>query len=80
VERNHRGRGAGREGRRGLGHNSSVLVSEDVDVTSSTWAGDGNFHVIIVFDPQDAEELGRVKEANDQIVNQAIDAGGHVHR
>ncbi|MDQ3357899.1 MAG: hypothetical protein M3520_03375 [Actinomycetota bacterium] len=55
-------------------------MSEDVDVTSSTWAGDGNFHVIIVFDPQDAEELGRVKEANDQIVNQAIDAGGHVHR
>ncbi len=45
-------------------------------MTSSTWAGDGNFRVIIVFDPQDAEELGRVKEANDEIVNQAIDAGG----
>jgi len=39
-------------------------------------AGDGNFHAIIVFDPQDSEELQRVETANDRIVRQAITDGG----
>ncbi|EAQ02947.1 putative D-lactate dehydrogenase (cytochrome), FAD/FMN-containingoxidoreductase [Pseudooceanicola batsensis HTCC2597] len=38
--------------------------------------GDGNFHAILMFDPADAAELGRVKAAADRLVSRALDMGG----
>jgi D-lactate dehydrogenase (cytochrome) len=61
---------------RSVTQSKQVLEALGLTYTVVGHAGDGNFHAIIVFDAQDAEELGRVMEANEQIVNQAIDAGG----
>ncbi|MBI1352922.1 MAG: FAD-binding protein [Acidobacteria bacterium] len=38
--------------------------------------GDGNFHVAFLFDEGDAEELGRVREANRRLIARALAMGG----
>jgi D-lactate dehydrogenase (cytochrome) len=38
--------------------------------------GDGNFHVLVLFDPDDADELARAKELNDRVVERALAMGG----
>jgi D-lactate dehydrogenase (cytochrome) len=38
--------------------------------------GDGNFHVFFVFDPNNPEELAKVKDVNHKMVYRAIDAEG----
>lgn len=38
--------------------------------------GDGNFHAILLFDPDDPKELTQVKEAADRLVARALDLGG----
>ncbi|WP_370273497.1 FAD-binding oxidoreductase [Pseudooceanicola nitratireducens] len=38
--------------------------------------GDGNFHAILLFDPDDTEELARVKDAADRLVDRALSMGG----
>lgn len=38
--------------------------------------GDGNFHVLPLFDPNNAEEMGRVKTFCDRLVNRALDMEG----
>jgi len=38
--------------------------------------GDGNFHAILLFDPDDARELERVKAAADRLVTRALAMGG----
>jgi D-lactate dehydrogenase (cytochrome) len=39
-------------------------------------AGDGNFHLVIVFDPDSREELERVKAFNARLVRRALALGG----
>jgi D-lactate dehydrogenase (cytochrome) len=39
-------------------------------------AGDGNFHVLFLVDPDDEEELERVGELNERLVKRAIALGG----
>jgi D-lactate dehydrogenase (cytochrome) len=39
-------------------------------------AGDGNFHLIILFDPENAEELARVRAFNSRLVRRALALGG----
>jgi D-lactate dehydrogenase (cytochrome) len=39
-------------------------------------AGDGNFHVLFLLDPDDPDELARVEEVNERMVRRAIAAGG----
>ena len=39
-------------------------------------AGDGNFHLIIVLDPEDREELARVQAFNGRLVRRALALGG----
>jgi glycolate oxidase len=41
-------------------------------------AGDGNLHPIILFDPRDADESRRVREAAQEILAQCIDMGGSI--
>jgi D-lactate dehydrogenase (cytochrome) len=38
--------------------------------------GDGNFHLAILVDPDDPDELRRAVELNDRLVHRAIDLGG----
>ena len=38
--------------------------------------GDGNFHTLIMFDPNDEEEKRRADEFNEQLVLKAIEEGG----
>jgi D-lactate dehydrogenase (cytochrome) len=38
--------------------------------------GDGNFHLAILVDPDDADELSRAVALNDRLVRRAIDLGG----
>jgi D-lactate dehydrogenase (cytochrome) len=38
--------------------------------------GDGNFHVLFLLDPDDPEELARVKAVNDRMVRRALELGG----
>jgi len=41
-------------------------------------AGDGNLHPIILFDPRDADESGRVREAAQEILAKCIEMGGSI--
>jgi glycolate oxidase len=41
-------------------------------------AGDGNLHPIILFDPRDADESRRVREAAQEILAKCIDMGGSI--
>lgn len=41
-------------------------------------AGDGNIHPILLFDERDADQIRRVIEASDEILNRCIDLGGSV--
>lgn len=38
--------------------------------------GDGNFHVIVVISPEDAEEMHRVESFNDRLITRALSMGG----
>lgn len=41
-------------------------------------AGDGNIHPILLFDERDAEQVGRVLKASDEILSKCIELGGSV--
>lgn len=51
---------------------------EESNIISSIFGhvGDGNFHVVIAIDPEDAESLERALELNEAIVHHAIKVGG----
>ena len=38
--------------------------------------GDGNFHLVILVDPDDAEEVARAAALNEQVVRRALACGG----
>lgn len=53
----------------------------DIDASSLTagilgHVGDGNFHVTILVDPDDADELARAIAFHERLVRRALDAGG----
>jgi glycolate oxidase len=41
-------------------------------------AGDGSLHPIVLFDERDAEEVSRVRTANDAIVRLCVQMGGSI--
>lgn len=57
-------------------HAKEALVASGLTHTIVGHAGDGNFHAIIVFDPDDPDEQARVSAVNDAIVAEALRAGG----
>ena len=38
--------------------------------------GDGNFHLVLVVDPDDSEEMARAQALNDRLVARALQMGG----
>ena len=56
-------------------------TSTDIDETGLLapivgHVGDGNFHLVILLDPDDPEEMARAHALNDRLVHRAIAAGG----
>jgi len=49
-----------------------------IDAPTLGHIGDGNFHTIFLFDPDDADELARVKAANQRLLDRALAMGGTV--
>ena len=50
----------------------------DIRIVNVFHAGDGNIHPILLFDERDADQLKRVMEASEEILNRCIDLGGSV--
>lgn len=57
-------------------HASSLLESYGVVGGIVGHVGDGNFHALIMVNPNDLEEFSRIKTINQKIVEHAIDCGG----
>jgi len=52
--------------------------SRDLRLANFFHAGDGNLHPNLVFDGRNAEEVGRVEEASDEIMRLCVEAGGTI--
>ena len=54
----------------------SDIDSEGLIAPIVSHAGDGNFHVSFIIDPDDEEEMGRARRVNKKMVMRAIEMGG----
>ncbi|MBL8136804.1 MAG: FAD-binding protein, partial [Acidobacteria bacterium] len=66
-----------------IAHLAACIVETQKDLAASNLvaplvghAGDGNFHLIFMLDPDDPEELARVAAANHRLVERALSFGG----
>jgi len=66
-----------------IAHLAECIVETQADLKASNLvaplvghAGDGNFHLIFMLDPDDPEELARVAAANHRLVERALKFGG----
>ncbi len=66
-----------------IAHLAECIVETQQDLAASQLvaplvghAGDGNFHLIFMLDPNDADELERVAAANHRLVERALKFGG----
>jgi D-lactate dehydrogenase (cytochrome) len=66
-----------------IAHLAECIVETRKDLAASNLvaplvghAGDGNFHLIFMLDPDDPEELARVAAANHRLVERALSFGG----
>ena len=50
----------------------------DIRIVNVFHAGDGNIHPILLFDERDTDQVKRVMEASEEILNRCIDLGGSV--
>ena len=53
-----------------------VVAAQDITAPLIGHVGDGNFHLVLLFDPDDANEFARAKHVNEALINMAIDMGG----
>ncbi|MCA0993927.1 FAD-binding oxidoreductase [Alloyangia pacifica] len=54
----------------------AVLQDEGIVAPMHGHVGDGNFHLVMLFDPESAEEKARVQKVHGQLVARAIELGG----
>lgn len=66
-----------------IAHLAQCIIETRADLQASNLvaplvghAGDGNFHLIFMLDPDDPEELARVSAANHRLVERALTFGG----
>jgi len=59
-----------------LAHARAELDRADVPSGVVAHAGDGNYHVLFMLDPNDPAELERARALNGAIVDWALDQGG----
>jgi len=55
-----------------------VEQRHDIRIVNVFHAGDGNIHPILLFDERDTDQIRRVIEASEEILNRCIDLGGSV--
>lgn len=55
-----------------------VEKRHDIRIVNVFHAGDGNIHPILLFDERDADQIRRVIDASEEILNRCIDLGGSV--
>ncbi len=55
-----------------------VEQRHNIRIVNVFHAGDGNIHPILLFDERDSDQIRRVIEASDEILNRCIDLGGSV--
>ena len=70
-----------------IAHLAECIVATQADLRDSQLvaplvghAGDGNFHLIFMLDPDDPAELARVSAANHRLVERALQLRRHLHR
>ena len=70
-----------------IAHLAECIVETQQDLAASVLvaplvghAGDGNFHLIFMLDPDDPDELARVAAANHRLVERALKFGGTCSR
>jgi glycolate oxidase len=61
-----------------LEHITAVGRKWGIRIVNVFHAGDGNIHPILLFDERDAEQIGRVLKASDEILSKCIELGGSV--
>ncbi|ANT59838.1 lactate dehydrogenase [Salipiger sp. CCB-MM3] len=54
----------------------AVLQDEGIVAPMHGHVGDGNFHLVMLFDPESVEEKARVQKVHGQLVARAIELGG----
>ncbi len=59
-----------------VGQTYADIASMDLIAPIVGHVGDGNFHVLILMDVNDPEEVVRVEKFNDRLVERALDMGG----
>ena len=59
-----------------LGDAHEVIDAEGLLAPIVAHAGDGNFHVLFIIDPEDSDEMARAERVNARMVERAIAAGG----
>jgi D-lactate dehydrogenase (cytochrome) len=59
-----------------LRHARETIEKAGFDGVILGHVGDGNYHAIFAVDPENREEMGRAKAANEEIVNHALARGG----
>ena len=52
------------------------LIENNVVAPMVGHVGDGNFHLLMLCDPNNKEEMNRLKNINDRLVKRAISMGG----
>ena len=57
---------------------TEVGQRHNIRIVNVFHAGDGNIHPILLFDERDKDQIHRVIEASDEILNRCIDLGGSV--
>ena len=57
---------------------ADVSQRHDIQIVNVFHAGDGNLHPILLFDERDTEQVKRVMEASDEILEKCIELGGSV--
>jgi len=80
-----------RPGKKGIATDACVPISKLADCIVETRAdidrsgliapivghvGDGNFHLVIVVDPNDADEMHRAEELNERLIHRTLACGG----
>jgi D-lactate dehydrogenase (cytochrome) len=66
-----------------LSHLGEAIVAAHADIQASSLTatiaghvGDGNFHVVILVDPEDEDEMKRAEEMNHRLVHRALEVDG----
>ena len=62
-----------------IAHARALSETLGIDAAIVAHAGDGNYHVLFMLDPAEPRQLEAAERLNAEIVDWALDRGGHLH-